>query len=119
VLTEAVSLAPGTPAAGCDQFVRQLSDGSVRYAVTFTQPQAYVEVFVRQNGIQNVAKNIVSSAVVNADGTYTYSYTKPGSTYNAGDRILARFYSYGAGQPGVFTPGPGQSVWAPEFDSPI
>jgi hypothetical protein len=93
----------------------QLDSGDLLFSVTFDQPQSYVEVFVRQNGIQNVAQNIVDSAVANGDGTFSYRLIRPASRYAAGDEVITRFYSYVAGQPGVFTPGPAQSVWAETF----
>jgi hypothetical protein len=76
---------PGSPGAGCGRFVEQQPNGSVRHAIKFPQPQAYVEVFVRQNGVQNIAQNIVASAVANGDGTFTYSLIKPASQYHADD----------------------------------
>src|SRR5207302_2714310 len=71
--------------------------------------QAYVEVFARQNGIQNVAQNIVNSEQDNGDGTSTYSYVRQG--YSACDAVDYRFYSYLPSSPGVFTPGPIESSW--------
>lgn len=106
---------PGTPAAACCHFAEMLSDGSMRYAVTFKAPQKYVEVFVRQNGIQNVAKNIVASQASNADGTYTYEHKVAATQYRSGDKVLVRFYSYEPNKPGVFTPGPAEAIWATEL----
>lgn len=106
---------PGTPAAACCHFAEMLSDGTMRYAVTYKAAQKYVEVFVRQNGVQNVARNIVASQVANADGTFTYEHKVAGSQYKAGDKVLVRFYSYEPNRPGVFTPGPAETVWAPEL----
>lgn len=103
----------GSPGAGCNRFVEQLPNGNVRFAVKFPQPQLYVEVFVKQNGVQNTAQNIVTSGVLNSDGTYSYSLVKPSSQFHAGDAIDARFYSYRPGRPGVFTPGLGETVWLP------
>ncbi len=40
---------------------------------------------------------------------------KPAAGYHAGDLILTRFYSYLPGQPGVYTPGPVELMWATEF----
>jgi hypothetical protein len=105
----------GSPATSCGGYVERLDDGSVRFAVKFPQPQAYVEVFVQQNGVQNIAQNIVSSAAANLDGTYTYSLLKPAAQYHAGDVLKVRFYSYRSGRPGVFTPGPAQTNWLPSF----
>lgn len=93
----------------------QLPNGDMRYAVTFASPQAYVEAFVRQNGVQNVAGNIAGSRVANADGTFTYSRVVPAASYRAGDVINVRFYSYRTGQLGVFTPGPVEWVSYPDF----
>lgn len=115
VLAQAVSSAPGTPAAGCGRFLAQLANGSVRYAITFSEPQAYVEVFVQRNGAQIIAQNIVANSVANGNGTYTYSYVAPAAGYANGNVLRARFYSYVAGQPGVFTPGPTATTWAPDF----
>jgi hypothetical protein len=70
---------------------------------------------VQQNGFQNVAGNIVSSEVNNGDGTYTYQRVKAASSYRAGDLIRARFYSYAANSPGVFTPGPTSATWTPNY----
>jgi hypothetical protein len=86
-----------------------LGDGTVQFSVTLPAGQAYVEVFSRQNGIQNVAQNIVDSAQVHGDGTSTYSHVRGG--YAAGDRIEYRFYSYLPASPGLFTPGPAEQVW--------
>jgi hypothetical protein len=98
-------------------YVQQLPNGNMRYSVTFPPPQqAYVEAFVRQNGVQNVAGNIVSSKVANPDGTFTYSRVVNASQYHVGDVISVRFYSYRSGQPGVFTPGGStDGVWFPDF----
>src|SRR6478735_5879880 len=80
----------------------ELGRGSVRYQVTLDGNQAYVEVFSRQNGLQNIATNIVGSGLKNSDGSSTYSYTASG--YSANDVIEYRFYSYLPLSPGVFTP---------------
>jgi hypothetical protein len=97
-----------------DPPARRLDNGDMLYSVTLTGRQAYVEAFVQQNGIQNVAGNIVSSEVANGDGTFTYSRVVPASRYRAGDVIHVRFYSYQSGRPGVFTPGPTDQIWFPD-----
>jgi hypothetical protein len=102
-------------AQSCHPYIQQLSNGSLKFSVTFSQAQFYVEVFAKQNGIQNIATNIVSSQVLNANGTYTYSYTAPAANYASGDVVVTRFYSYRQGQPGVFTPGPAEIVWSSDF----
>jgi hypothetical protein len=94
-----------------DPPARRLTNGDMLFQVTFPARQAYVEAFVQQNGVQNVAGNIVGSGVANADGTFTYARVVPASRYRQGDTIRVRFYAYQAGRPGVFTPGPAESVW--------
>lgn len=96
-------------------YVSELPNGDVRYAISFPAKQQYVEVFVRQNGVQNVSGNIVQSERNNGDGTYTYERIVPASWYHAGDVIQARFYSYKPQTPGVFTPGPQEQVWFPDY----
>src|SRR5258706_1399459 len=86
-----------------------LEAGHVRYSVVLPKGQAYVELFVRQNGIQNVASAIASYGVDNGDGTATYSLSVGG--YRAGDAIEYRFYSYLPHSPGVFSPGPIENAW--------
>jgi hypothetical protein len=108
-------LQAGTSPVACHPFIEPLANGSLKFSVTFPQPQFYVEVFSRKNGVQNVAQNIVSSEVTNADGTYTYTLTRPTGSYASGNQVEVRFYSYRAGQPGVFTPGPTSATWAPTF----
>jgi hypothetical protein len=88
------------------------TDGSVTFSITFDQPQAYVELFAKKNGVQNVALNIVSSQVNNSNGTYSYNYTTATNAYAQGNQVQYRFYSYKAASPGVFTPGPSENVWS-------
>jgi hypothetical protein len=89
--------------------VCDLGDGGLRFLVTLPTHQQYVEVFARQNGIQNAAVNITQSAHVHFDGSTTYSYARGG--YQEGDQVQYRFYSYLPASPGVFTPGPQEQVW--------
>ena len=84
-----------------------LGAGTVSFRVTLPAGQHYVEVFARKNGIQNEAHEVVTSGVVNGNGTTTYSYEKSG--YQVGDFVEYRFYSYIG--PAVFTPGPAQNAW--------
>ncbi len=86
-----------------------LGDGQLRFLVTLPSNQKYVEVFARQNGIQNVAVDITKTAHVQFDGTTTYSFSRTG--YRDGDHVEYRFYSYLPNSPGVFTPGPQEQVW--------
>jgi hypothetical protein len=44
-----------------------------------------------------------------------YSRTVPAAQYHSGDVINVRFYSYRSGQPGVYTPGPAEFLWYPDF----
>jgi len=101
--------------AACHPYIEQLSNGDLKFTVSFNAVQYYVEVFIKKNGIQTIAQNIVSSQVQNSNGTYSYSYIYPASNFVNGDKILTRFYSYMFNSPGVFTPGPEEFVWAPEF----
>jgi hypothetical protein len=89
--------------------LRELGDGQLEFRVTLPSGQRYVEVFARQNGIQNVALAIQDRGVENGDGTTTYAFARPG--YAAGDRVEYRFYSYLPDSPGVFTPGPIEWKW--------
>jgi hypothetical protein len=89
--------------------VCDIGGGSLEYQVTLPSGQQYVELFATQNGIQNVASDIVASGASSGDGTTTYSFVQSG--YSAGDAIEYRFYSYLPASPGVFTPGPAEQVW--------
>lgn len=89
--------------------VCDLGGGQLKFQVTLPAGQQYVEVFAKQNGVQNVALNIVASGVVNGNGTTTYSSIRTG--YALTDKVEYRFYSYKPSSPGVFTPGPSSSVW--------
>lgn len=97
----------------------ELGGGQIKFQVTLPSGQQYVEVFSRQNGLQNVAQNIVANGHARGDGYTTYSLTRGG--YAEGDYIEYRFYSYLPNAPGVFTPGPQEFVWldhelaSPEF----
>jgi hypothetical protein len=108
--SQAIDTCP-RPAVGtgstCD-----LGSGQIKYQVTLPSGQAYVEVFARQNGTQNVATNIVASGSETGNGTSTYSYVK--GSYRTGDKIEYRFYSYLPSSPGVFTPGPTETTWKVE-----
>jgi hypothetical protein len=105
---EAAITACGAPALGTGA-VCEAGGGELTFQVTLPSGQQYVEVFARQNGVQNVAAAIQGSGVVHADGTTTYALTRGG--YAAGDAVEFRFYSYQPASPGVFTPGPAESVW--------
>ncbi len=83
--------------------------GQLIFQVTLPGDQQYVEVFARQNGVQNVATAIHASGVGNGDGTTTYSFSRSG--YAASDRVEYRFYSYRPGAPCVFTPGTAEATW--------
>jgi hypothetical protein len=86
-----------------------LANGDVKFQITLPIGQQYVEVFARQNGIQNVAQDITATAIGNRGGTSaTYSFIK---TYQAKDLVEFRFYSYLPNSPGVFTPGPQENRW--------
>jgi hypothetical protein len=99
----------------CNDYIRQLPNGDIKFVVTFPTPQAYVEVFATKNDVQYLATNIVGSQLLNGDGSYTYSYTEPASFYQTSDKIAARFYSHTTGGPAIFTPGPSEMIWSPSF----
>jgi hypothetical protein len=103
---------PGQPGGQCG-FVEKLPDGSVLFSVKFAAAQQFVQVFAKKNGVQTIAQAM--PGVRQSDGTYVYRFAPPASTYKTGDKIAARFYSYAPGQPGVFTPGPQDTVWLPDF----
>lgn len=86
-----------------------LGGGSLRYDIVLPSGQAFVELFVRQNDIQNVALDITRHGTDHGDGSTTYGFTVP--NYRAGDRIEYRFYSYLPNSPGRFTPGPIEEKW--------
>jgi hypothetical protein len=96
------------PASGAGA-ICDLGAGKLRFSVTLPSGQQYVEVFSRQNGVQNVATNIVANAQKHADGTTTYSLER--GSYAQGDLIEYRFYSYLPRSPGRFTPGPQERIW--------
>lgn len=89
----------------------ELQEGRARFEVVLPSGQAYVEVFIRQNGIQNTAQAIQGSELPLADkpGYSLYSFERGG--FHAGDHIEYRFYSYLPNSPGVFTPGVQEFVW--------
>jgi hypothetical protein len=86
-----------------------LGGGSVQFDVVLPSGQAFVELFVRQNDIQNVALDITRHHIDHADGTSTYRFTIP--HYQVGDRIEYRYYSYLPNSPGRFIPGPIEDEW--------
>jgi hypothetical protein len=97
-----------SPANGSGN-VCNLGGGQLKLQVTLPSGQQYVEVFARQNGLQNVAVAIQASGQNNGNGTTTYSLTRAG--YAASDQVEYRFYSYEPSSPGVFTPGPAEQAW--------
>ena len=86
-----------------------IGNNTIEFEIQSPTSQQHVEVFVRQNGIQNVAQNIVDNVVYNNDGTVTYKLTSSG--YNIGDVVEYRFYSYALNSPTEFTPGPVENSW--------
>ncbi len=84
-----------------------LGNGQVLLSVRLPLNQNYVEVFARQNGLQNVAQNIATSAI--SDG-YSDTYYFVDTGLKPKDLLEYRFYSYTG--PGVFTPGPTEATWA-------
>jgi hypothetical protein len=105
---EAAITACAAPAAGTGALCN-VGGGELTFQVTLPSGQQYVEVFARQNGVQNVATAIQASGVDHGDGTTTYALTRGG--YTAGDDVQYRFYSYRPASAGVFTPGPVEAAW--------
>ena len=106
--SEAQLASCAAPALGTGSVCR-LPGGQLQFQVTLPAGQQYVELFVRQNGVQNVASAIQASGVESADGSTTYALVRSG--YAAADQVEYRFYSYRPASPGVFTPGPAEAVW--------
>ncbi len=86
-----------------------IGNGTIVFEITLPTSQQNVEVFVRQNGMQNVSQSIVDKVVYNYDGTNTYKFTNSG--YKAGDVVEYRFYSYALDGSKEFTPGPIENSW--------
>lgn len=86
-----------------------IGKGTIVFEVTLPTSQQHVEIFVRQNGIQNVAQNITNNVEHNNDNTNTYKFINSG--YKAGDVVEYRFYSSTQNGPSVFTPGPIENSW--------
>jgi hypothetical protein len=84
-------------------------NASARFDVTLPSNQAYVEVFARINGLQNIAGDITDSETPAGNGYSRYSKTVAG--YSAGDFIEFRAYHYLSASAGVFTPGPSETQW--------
>ncbi len=89
--------------AASSEKISELANGEIKFEVTYTEFKEYVEVFIKQNDVQNVAMDVTNSVIANADGTYSYQLIRPG--YVAGDLITARFYSHANGVQ-EFTPAP-------------
>jgi hypothetical protein len=97
--------------ADSSQKISELANGEIKFEVTYTEPKDYVEVFIKQNDVQNIATDITNSVTANVDGTYSYQLIHPG--YAAGDLVAARFYGHSNGIQ-EFTPAqfiPGFTTW--------
>ena len=97
--------------------VCDLGGGQLEYRVTLPSGERYVELFVRQNGIQNLAQAIAGFGVDHGDGSTTYVLARGG--YAPSDVVEYRFYSYLPAAPGVFTPGPSEPVWYTRSAAPV
>ena len=71
-------LGASAPALAATASAVDAGGGNVEFSIELPAGQAHVEVFARQNGIQNIATNIVASAVDHGDGTATYSHRASG-----------------------------------------
>ena len=88
-----------------------LGDGGVEFDITLPSGQAFVQLFVRQNGIQNVALEITRHATDRGDGSTVYGLAIP-HYYRVGDRIEYRFYSYLPASPRSLYAGPNRERMA-------
>ena len=84
-------------------------NGTVTFEITLPSGQAFVELFSRQNGIQNLAVSIQHTESPLGNGSSLYSFTT--GAYAEGDEVEYRFYHYRPASPGLFSPGPAPSVW--------
>ncbi|MEK8024056.1 MAG: hypothetical protein AAB229_09645 [Candidatus Hydrogenedentota bacterium] len=109
VVAVALTLVLGISTAVVPALAEDLSGGRCRFSANFSRPQAWIEIFIRRNGAQIFAGSIMASQARLVDGTYSYEHVLGG--FSAGDFIEHRFYSYAAGAPGVFTPGPSENAW--------
>ncbi|HEX4461823.1 MAG TPA: hypothetical protein VIA18_27775, partial [Polyangia bacterium] len=85
-------------------------NGTLEYAIVLPSGQAFVQLFVRQNGIQNIALDIAHLGTDLGDGTTRYAITIS-NYYKPGTIIEYRFYHYLPNSPGLFTPGPIENEW--------
>ncbi len=86
-----------------------LPNNQIDLSVTLPNGQEVVEMFAKQNGVQNVSVNITSSESDNGDGTSTYNVVLTG--YNNSDAVEYRSYNFRAGAVSNFIPGPDASAW--------
>ena len=89
--------------------VAELPDGGARFDLYAPSGQAYVEIFGRQNGLQNVAGGVTATETAIGNGFSRYSRAFDG--YAEGDLIDVRAYNYLPGTSGVFFPGPSAATW--------
>ncbi|WP_111643048.1 di-heme oxidoreductase family protein [Marinimicrobium alkaliphilum] len=94
--------------------ISALAGGSVRFSITVPMRKDAVHVFARRNGAQDFVVNDIQSQsgaeVDNGDGTFTYHVVRE-SSYDDGDRIEARFFSFEPGAGQLFYPGPTDATW--------
>ena len=100
----------GTASANETSSATDLGDGTLEYAIVLPSGQAFVQLFVRQNGIQNIALDITHLATDLGDGTTRYALTI-NDYYKVGEILEYRFYHYLPNSPGLFTPGPIENEW--------
>ena len=96
-------------------FINMQGNGDLRFSITYPNKQSKVYLFALKNNLSQVAENIVSSEVHNADGTYTYQKIVAASQYQNGDVIRARFYAFEPNGPGIYMPGPDERLWLPNY----
>ncbi|VUD59399.1 hypothetical protein TDB9533_02667 [Thalassocella blandensis] len=84
-------------------------NNTVTFQITLPSGQAYVELFSKQNSVQNLAVSIQHTELPIGNGLSTYTFSS--DFYNAGDIIEYRFYYYLPSAPGQFSPGPNPAAW--------
>lgn len=89
--------------ASAQEYMSEMANGKIKFEVTYNERKDYVEVFIKKNEVQILAKSITNSVKRNSDGTYSYHLIHDG--YVAGDMVVTRFYSHANGVQ-TFTPTP-------------
>lgn len=100
--------------------IRSVGNGDAAFSLTTPNHKTQVFLFAQRNGHQDLildgSNSIHSSEVINADGTYTYSWTGHplSGTYKNDDVIKCRFYTFDGSTQEMF-PGPTFNEWSADF----